>query len=303
MLISAIHDTPADAQAPARPVCVMLFNANDPSGAGGLAGDIAAVSGIGGHSLPIITGSYVRDSGEIHGYLAIDDDGVTEQARTVLEDIPIQAIKVGFVGSADNLAAIATIAADYAQIPVVTYMPDLSWWTRDDIEQYLDACVELLLPATSLLIGNHGSLWRWLLPEWQGDLPPTTRDLAAAAAEHDVPYVLATGIALPDGRLDNVLATPHEVLCNAPFDTLPGGFIGAGDTLSATVTALIASGSELVEAVQDALVYVDGCLSCGFRPGMGHQIPDRMFWAEPDNTQLDDPDTDPLEMTPNDTAH
>lgn len=304
VLIPDSRDPAPDSRSRAGPVCVLLFNANDPSGAGGLAGDAAAVGGIGGHGLPVVTGSYVRDSSEIHEHLAFDDDHVTEQARAVLEDMPVQAIKVGFAGSADNLAAIAAIAEDYAQVPVVTYMPDLSWWSSDAIDLYHDACAELLLPATSLLIGNHGTLWRWLLPDWQDEKPPGARDLAAAAAEHGVPYLLATGMLLPDGRQNNVLATPHAVLCSAAFDTLPGSFIGAGDTLSATVTALVACGCELTEAVQDALTYVEGCLACGFRPGMGHQLPDRMFWAEPDDdADPDEPDDDPFGIAPNDTPH
>ena len=46
-------------------ICVMVFNANDPSGAGGLAADIAAVASVGGHPVPVVTGSYVRDSAEV----------------------------------------------------------------------------------------------------------------------------------------------------------------------------------------------------------------------------------------------
>ena len=77
---------------------------------------------------------------------------------------------------------------------------------------YLDAFRELMLPQTTVLVGNHSTLWRWLLPDWSSDRSPTARDIAKAAAEMGVPYTLVTGIPLPDQFIDNVLATPQAVL-------------------------------------------------------------------------------------------
>ena len=60
-------------------------------------------------------------------------------------------------------------------------MPDLSWWEDDKQDQYLDAFKELVLPQTSVLVGNHNTLWRWLLPDWEHSRSPTARDIAMAA--------------------------------------------------------------------------------------------------------------------------
>jgi hydroxymethylpyrimidine/phosphomethylpyrimidine kinase len=154
------------------PVCVLSFNSSDPSGASGLSADIATISSIGGHALPVACGAYARDTARIYEHFALDDDAVTEQARMVLEDIAVTAIKVGFVGSPANLAAIATISSDYPDIPIISYMPDLSWWEDDKQDQYLDAFKELVLPQTSVLVGNHNTLWRWLLPDWENSRAP-----------------------------------------------------------------------------------------------------------------------------------
>jgi hypothetical protein len=126
-----------------------------------------------GTPLPWSQGAYARDTAEIFDHFAFDDEAVTEQARAVLEDLPVQAIKVGFVGSPENISAIAEIATDYDEVPVIAYMPNLSWWQEDLIDQYLDAFRELLLPQTSVLVGNHSTLWRWLLPDWSSDRSPT----------------------------------------------------------------------------------------------------------------------------------
>ncbi|MBL2945632.1 hydroxymethylpyrimidine/phosphomethylpyrimidine kinase, partial [Klebsiella pneumoniae] len=85
----------------------------------------------------------------------------------------------------------------------------LSWWRDELIDEYLDAFRELLLPQTSVLVGNHSTLWRWLLPDWSGERNPTARDIARAASEMGVPYTLVTGIPLPEQFVENVLASPQ----------------------------------------------------------------------------------------------
>ena len=272
--------------------CVMVFNANDPSGAGGLGADVAAMSSASAHVLPVVTGTYVRDSSDIHGHIAFDEEAVDDQARCALEDITVQAIKVGFVGSPENLSAIAEIASDYPDLPLVAYMPSLAWWNEVDMENYLDAFAELLLPQTTVLVGNHSTLCRWLLPDWADEKAPGPRDVARAAAEHGVPYTLVTGINAADQYLESHLATPETVLATARYERFEATFTGAGDTLSAALAALIAVGADLQTACAEALTYLDQCLDAGFQPGMGHAVPDRLFWAHDDEGAEEEPSTE-----------
>lgn len=276
--------------------CVMVFNANDPSGAGGLAADLTAMSSASAHVLAVVTGTYVRDTSEIHDHIAFDEEAVADQARCALEDMPVKAFKVGFVGNPENLSAIAGITTDYSDVPVVTYMPDLSWWDELAIETYLDACIELLLPQTTVLVGNHSTLCRWLLPEWEGDRPPNAREVARAAAVHGVPYTLVTGFNAADQYLESHLASPEAVLASARYERFEATFGGAGDTLSAALCALIAAGADLQSACAEALTYLDQCLDAGFQPGMGHAVPDRLFWAHEDES--DEPPEGSASETP-----
>ena len=309
------HDTPtpdaseSDAQGLA---CVLVFNANDPSGAGGLTGDVLAMGSVGVHTLPTVTGSYARDTSGIHDFFPFDEEAVSEQARTIAEDVPVQVIKVGFAGSPENLAAIAEIADDYEGVPVVAYMPNLSWWDDDRIDDYLDAFQELLMPQTSVLVGHHSTLRRWLLPDWEGERNPSPRDIARAASERGVPYTLVTGVPLPEQHIDNVLATPETVVAHEKFERIEAVFAGAGDTLSAALAALLATGMDLPEATREALSYLDRCLDEGFSPGMGQVIPDRLFWAQPEGeSEVEDateddglhPGADYFEVPFNETKH
>ena len=295
-------------------VCVMVFNANDPSGTGGLAADISTIASIGGHPLPIVTGAYARDTAEIFDHFSLGEEAVLAQARAALEDMTIQVIKVGFVGSPENLGAIAGIAADYPEIPLIAYMSNLSWWDEMHIDQYHDAFKELILPQATVLIGSHSTLWRWLLPDWSAESRPSPRDIAHAAQQLGVPYTLITGISMPDDFIDNVLATPEAVLASEKFERFEAVFSGAGDTLSTAFAALLATGCEMKDALHEALSYLDRSLEGGFHPGMGHFVPDRLFWAQPGDEQTSDtepaeaPDSPsiivgPIEHTPNDTYH
>jgi len=280
---------PSDPQATApeepTPACVMSFNASDASGAGGSAGDVATIAAMGAHALPVLTSIVVRDSAEIFDQHPIDVEAIAEQARTILEDVTIAGWKVGFLGSAEGVSAVAEVLSDYPDVPLVSYLPSLGWIDDDELQPYLDAFRELILPATEVLVGNHKTLTDFLLPEWDSERPPSARELAVAAAEHGTRYVLVTGVMLPgktsEQWIDNVLASSQGAITGEKFERFEASFVGAGDTLSAALAALLAAGSELSAAVGEALAFLDQSLDAGFRPGMGNVIPDRFFWALP----------------------
>ena len=305
-------DAPAevpDSEDDASIACVLVFNASDPSGAGGISADVLAIASVGAHALPVLTGAYARDTAQIFDFFPLSEEAVGDQARAILEDVPPHVIKVGFAGSAENISIIAELTADYDGVPVVAYMPNLSWWEDDQIDQYLDAFRELLLPQTSILVGHHSTLRRWLLPDWSSEKNPGPRDIAKAAAEFGVPYTLVTGMSGTDQQIDNVLATPETVVGHEKFERIEAIFSGAGETLSAALAALIATGLDLSVAASEALHYLDRCLDEGFRPGMGHVIPDRLFWALPESDDDDetsegpDMNADFFEMSINETKH
>ena len=295
---SPVQDQPA-------PACVMTFNASDASGAGGMAGDVATIAAMGAHALPVVTSIVMRDTAEVFDHHAIDTDVVVEQARTILEDLTISAWKVGFLGSAEGVSAVAEVLSDYPDVPLVAYLPSLSWLEEDAHLAYLEAFRELVLPQAEVLVGSHQTLTDFLLPEWDSERPASPRELAVAAAAHGTKFVLVTSVPLPDQFMDNVLASPQGAITGEKFERFEVSFVGAGDTLSAALAALLASGAELHAAVGEALAFLDQALDAGFRPGMGNVIPDRFFWAVPPGDDEDGAasDVDDDDQTPKNPRH
>ena len=109
-----------------------------------------------------------------------------------------------------------------------------------------------------------------------------------------------------------MLATPETVVAHEKFERIEAVFAGAGDTLSAALAALLATGMDLPEATREALSYLDRCLDEGFSPGMGQVIPDRLFWAQPEGESEEEdateddglhPGADYFEVPFNETKH
>ena len=145
---------PADNAAEFPPI-VLTFAASDPSGGAGLQADILTLASMGCHPLSVVTAITVQDTAGVEGMLAIDADWVADQARCLLEDMPVDAFKIGVLGSVENIAAIAEIVSDYPDVPLVLD-PVLASGRGDELasDEMTRAMRELLLPQTTILTPN-----------------------------------------------------------------------------------------------------------------------------------------------------
>ncbi len=286
---------PNSTEAPESPPAVMAFNAADPSGAAGLAADQAVCAAVGCHALPVTTSIWVRDTAEIFDIVEVEAEAVVEQARAVLEDVELAAWKVGFLGSVEVVSAVAELLADYSQVPLVTYIGNLQALDEAQAEEYIKAMQELVLPQTRVLCGNLTALTQFLFPDMERDEPPTPEALMQQAQGMGVQYLLVSGILVPENHVENVLLSPRRQLLRERFEMFDAGFSGAGDTLSAAVAALLATGAKLDQAVHEALEFLDQSLDFAYRPGMGQLVPDRFFWAQT-GPEADDDSISPVSL-------
>ena len=274
------------------PPIVLSFAASDPTGGAGLQADILTLASLGCHPLSVVTAITVQDTAGVEGVLPIDAEWVADQARALLEDMPVAAFKLGMLGSVEIIAAIAEVISDYPDIPVVLD-PVLASGRGDQFadEEMIEAMIGLLLPQTTLLTPN--SLEARRLAQQLGEVNGDARlDHGLAECAHllinaGCEYVLVTGTHEAGLQVVNTLYGSHGTVRTDRWDRLPGSYHGSGCTLASAIAAHFASGVDVADAVMGAQEFTWRTLAAGFRPGMGQFIPDRLFWSREEDDEED----------------
>jgi hydroxymethylpyrimidine/phosphomethylpyrimidine kinase len=268
---------------PELPPIVLVFAASDPSGGAGLQADIMTLSSMGCHPLSVVTALTIQDTTGVDDISPIDAEWVADQARCVLEDMPVAAFKIGVLGSVETIAAIAEVVSDYPEILLVLD-PVLASGRGDELasEDMVAALRELLVPQTTIITPNSLEARRLAIDDGNDDDDPDLAECARRLISSGCEYVLVTGTHENTPQVVNTLYGQEGVLRNDSWQRLPGSYHGSGCTLASAIAATIANGLPIGEAVKDAQEYTWQTLKAAFRPGMGQHIPDRLFWARED---------------------
>ncbi len=268
------------------PPKVLSFAASDPSGGAGIQADILTLASMGCHPLSVITAVTIQDTVGVENIMALDAEWVTDQARIVLEDMPVDAFKIGLLGSVEIIVAIAEVIADYPNIPVVLD-PILASGRGDPLanDQIIRAIRDLLVPQTTIITPNSMEARRLAL-EHEDELEVINlKQSADRLLNIGCEYALITGTHENTLKVINTLYDSGGVIRSDEWQRLPGSYHGSGCTLSSAIAASLAHGIPIAESVYEAQDYTWHALKSGFRPGMGQYLPDRFFWACDDNEQ------------------
>ena len=268
---------------PEFPPLVLTFAASDPSGGAGLQADILTLASMGCHPLSVVTAITVQDTLGVEGLQALDSEWVADQARCLLEDMPVDAFKIGVLGSVENIAAIAEIVSDYPDVPLILD-PVFASGRGDELatDAMIGAMRELLLPQTTILTPNTLEARR--LAEVDEDDEGSLADCARRLIELGAEYVLVTGTHEATPQVVNTLYGKDGIVRTDSWTRLPGNYHGSGCTLASAIAAMLANGLELSEAVREAQDFTWHALKKAYRPGMGQFLPDRLFWARDDSS-------------------
>ncbi len=255
------------------PPAVLVFAASDPTGGAGIQADIMTTAALGCHALTAITALTIQNTVGVDKILPVDADWLEGQARAVLDDMPVQAFKIGLLGSVANIERIACILADYPDIPVVLD-PVLASGRGDAFagERMIAAIRELLLPLTTVLTPNSLEARR-LTNSPDSSLDACARHLIRLGCKH----VLLTGTHEDTQAVTNNLYSADGLLHSQTCERLPGSYHGSGCTIASAIAANLALGQPIIEAVKNAEDYTWQTLAAGFRPGAGQYIPDRFY--------------------------
>jgi len=246
------------------PPVVLTFAASDPTGGAGLQADVLTLGAMGCHPLSVLTALTVQDTSGVERMLPIDSAWVAEQARRVLEDIAVDAFKLGVLGSAQNVRAIAELVADYPAVPLVLD-PVLASARGDELAtaDVIEALAATIVPQSTVVTPNS--------------IEARRLGGAGRLLELGCDYVLVTGTHEAGAEVINTLYDARGVVREDRWQRLPGSYHGSGCTLASAIAAGLAGGREPPEAVREAQAYTWQALAAAFRPGHGQSIPRRLF--------------------------
>lgn len=243
--------------------------------------DILTLASMGCHPLAVVTAITVQDTAGVENFLALDPDWVADQARCILEDVPVVAFKVGVLASPDIVTVVAEIVSDYPDIPLILD-PVFSSGRGDEFggEDLVGAIRELLVPQSTVVTPNIAELRR--LADVDEDEDPDNAECARRILDVGCEYVLVTGTHDATASVINTLHHRDGIVRTDTWPRLPGSYHGSGCTLASAIAANLARGLDVADAVHEAQEYTWQALARAFRPGMGQHIPDRLFWARDD---------------------
>ena len=277
------------------PPIVLSFAASDSTGGAGIQADILTLASMGCHPLSVITAVTVQDTAGVDEVLALEPEWVADQARAVLEDMPVHVFKIGLLGSIETIAAIAEVISDYPNIPLVLD-PVLASARGDELasDEMLIAMRELLLPQATIITPNSIEARRLTQNEEDEYDMPHLSQCASRLLRMGCEYVLITGTHENTAQVVNHLYGTSGVVRTDSWDRLAGSYHGSGCTLASAIAAAIANGLPIAEGVYEAQEYTWQSLKAGFRPGMGQNLPDRLFWAREEVNTGDESERPPV---------
>ncbi len=244
---------------------------SDSGGGAGIQADLKTFSALGIYGASAVTALTAQNTRGVQAIHDVPADFVAAQCASVFSDLAVKAVKIGMLGRAPVIAAVAAILDRYAaDIPVVLD-PVMVATSGDRLlgDDAVAALRDQLMPRADLITPN--------LPEAAALLDePVARDTAAAEAQgrrliaRGARAVLVKGGHGSEAESVDVLVTPGGARRLAAPRAATRNTHGTGCTLSAAVAAGLAGGLGLAEAVEAAKTYVSGAIQAADRLAVGH---------------------------------
>jgi len=232
------------------PVCLSIAG-SDSGGGAGIQADLKAFARCGVHGTSAITALTAQNTLAVESIFPVEPGFLEAQVRVVVDDIGVDAIKVGMLGDAATIAAVARALEACAGPPVVVDPVMVAESGAPLLEPQAEgALVEQILPLASVITPNLAEARR-LAGASEGALEAEA--LAASIRMLGPGAVLVTGGHAEDGN--DVLVDGSGAVTRIGGPRHPSGAAhGSGCTHSSALAAFLAHGLELVEAARWARV-------------------------------------------------
>lgn len=249
---------------------VLCFSGSDPSGGAGIQADIAAIHQQGAHCASVITALTVQNTQNVFSFLTTPAELIVQQANVIVEDMPINAVKLGMLGSVENVKAIAQWLTEHPHLPVILD-PVIAANSGGELSEpeIVAAISQYLLPKATIATPNAIEAYQFATHALNFD------ECAKYFLQQQCEHVLIKGGHTASSTVTNVLYDQSGIIDSMKWPRLPHTYHGSGCTLAASIAAYIAKGCSILTAVQKAQHYTWECLANAYQPGKGQYIPER----------------------------
>jgi hydroxymethylpyrimidine/phosphomethylpyrimidine kinase len=248
---------------------VLSIAGSDSGGGAGIQADLKTISALGCFGMTAITALTAQNTLGVRAIHAIPLQMLTDQIDAVVEDIGVDAVKIGMLHSADTVRAVAGALKRHGLGKVVL---DPVMIATSGAKLIDDAAIEVLVrelfPLAAVVTPNLDEAALLVGHPLQGEA-----DMEAAARqllERGASAVLVKGGHLAgDTVSDLLLARGAPPLWMRAPRIATGNTHGTGCTLSSAIASQLALGADLGEAVERARAFVRGALEAGARVRTG----------------------------------
>ena len=254
---------------------VLTIAGSDSGGGAGIQADLKTFAALGCYGMSAITALTAQNTVGVRAIHGVPAAFLKEQIAAVIEDIGVDAVKIGML-HAPEIVEVVAWAIDHYQLQRVVLDPVMVATSGDALirQETIASLVSELFPRATLVTPNldEAALLLGRPVREVGDLDAACADLLGLGAKR----VLLKGGHLGGDELTDLLARADQP--QADWLRLSGPRIatrnshGTGCTLSSAIAAQLALGLELAEAVQAAHAYIRGAIAAGaeVRTGQGH---------------------------------
>lgn len=249
---------------------VLSIAGTDPSGGAGVQADLKTFSAHGAYGMSVMTALVAQTTTGVAEVHDIPPEFVTSQLVTLLDDVRVDAVKIGMLGSTEVIRAVVDVLDRY-RLPHVVLDPVMVAKSGDRLldPSAVDALRDELVPRVDLITPNLPEAAD-LLGEAEitdiADMPAQAARLSGLGAKH----VLLKGGHLAGDTSVDLLRTEGSVeSVEAPRVETTDDH-GTGCTLSAAIAALRPQRSDWLQAVREGKEYLTGALRSAHRLDVGH---------------------------------
>ena len=249
---------------PTSPPVVLTIAGSDSSAGAGVQADLKAIAALGGYGLNALTSVVSETPGLVSQVRLLDAAFIADQVRVLFGAFPIAAAKTGMLGGRDQVHAVAEVWKElgHGRIPLVVDPVMVATSGGRLLEnEAVRSLVEEVLPLATLITPNLDEaavLWGRPVPDVDA-MEACARDLSA---RFDA-AVLVKGGHLQGDATDALCFNDNISWHAAP--RIPGVQThGTGCTYSAAITACLAAGLGLDEAVAEAKAFVSRAIAQHF---------------------------------------